>query len=553
MHLPVLILLFAFADPAIHVDQVGYGADAPKIAGVTGVTSKEFTVHRAGDGVEVFRGELEHARLDVQSGDHVGGADFSAVTAPGRYEIRAGTARSAPFEIASDPYAPLLRLTMRSYYGQRCGTSVDLGGGFSHPACHTASAFHRSSGRTGSRPPSKGWHDAGDYGRYVVNSGISTGTLLWAWELFPRQFEQLDLGIPESGNATPDLLDEVRWNLEWMLSMQDGDGGVWHKQTSQDFPGFVMPQDDHKVSFVIGTGKPPYKSSCATADFAAVMAIAGRAYKPYDGAFAESALHASKHAWAWLKTYPDVPFRNPRRVDTGGYTDENCSDERLWAAAELWRTARLEEAHAYLLDNRDLVERSIDALHPPGWQNVGALAAWTYVLDGKGDAGLTARLRQRSLDAAEAITVRAARHPYRIPMMEADYVWGSNGVAANYALQLLVANRMQPDRRYVEASLDVLHYLLGRNALGTSFVTGAGSRSVLNPHHRPSGGDGIAAPWPGLLSGGPNRARQDPILRRLPGETPPARSFADEQGSYASNEIAINWNAALVFVLAGVQ
>jgi endoglucanase len=181
---------------------------------------------------------------------------------------------------------------MRSFYGQRCGTAVDLGPefpNFKHAACHLTAAYHFTSGKRGPLAPAKGWHDAGDYGRYVVNSGISTGELLWTWELFGKRLKHVSLDIPESNNATPDILDEVRWNLEWMLTMQDHDGGVWHKQTSERFADFVMPENDTLVSYVIGTGQEPYKSSTATADFAAVMAIAARVYQPFDREYAQNA------------------------------------------------------------------------------------------------------------------------------------------------------------------------------------------------------------------------------------------------------------------------
>ena len=138
-------------------------------------------------------------------------------------------------------------------------------------------------------------------------------------------------------------------------------------------------------------------------------------------------------------------------------------------------------------------------------------------------------------------------------MLPANFVWGSNSVAANYAMQLLIADRMHPDPQYAVAALDILHYLLGRNTFGISWITGVGANSTLHPHHRPSAADGIAAPWPGLLAGGPNRHRQDPVLRQLPADVPPARAWVDETGSFAGNEVAINWNAPLVFVLAGVS
>ena len=204
-----------------------------------------------------------------------------------------------------------------------------------------------SSGKSGPHSVLKGWHDAGDYGRYVVNSGITTGTLLWTWELFGDRIKTIGLDVPESGDRVPDILDEVRWNLDWMLSMQDADGGVWHKQTSEKFPAFVMPEDDASVSHVIGSGAEPYKTTCATADLAAVAAIAARVYRPFDVAYADRAGRAAAVAWDWAVAHPDAVFRNPSGVSTGEYGDRTCGDEMLWASAELWRTthdAKYEQA-----------------------------------------------------------------------------------------------------------------------------------------------------------------------------------------------------------------
>lgn len=413
-------------------------------------------------------------------------------------------------------------MTVRAFHGQRCGTDVDIGNGYRYRACHRKAAFHASAApKTAKLPVNKGWHDAGDYGRYVVNSGIATGTLLWAHELYPEAFRDLD------------LLDEVRWNLEWMLSMQDSDGGVWHKQTSLEFPPFVMPHDDDRVSYVIG------KSSCATANLAAVAAIAARSY---DGEFAKTNLAAARRAWDWLKLHPNVTFENPRDVATGEYGDEDCSDDRLWAAAELWHTTGDDSVLWYLRRNIGAAPAG-----PPSWKEPGALALWRLALRGDADAA------QRVIVAADAVAARAARHPFRIPLRDSEFVWGSNAVAANYAMQLLVANELKADRRYVIAAADILQYLLGNNPFRLSYVTGYGAESVKHPHHRPSGADRVAAPWPGLLAGGPNRNRQDPVLRKMPRSTPPIMMYADVQESYASNEIAINWNAPLVFLLAGLH
>jgi endoglucanase len=539
----------------IKLDQIGYLNHAVKVAFLCSTnTQTRFAVRRAKDGAEAFHGTIGPAVADADSGDRLQTLDFSKLSKTGTYYLEVpGAGRSWNFEIGPNVYSRAWYLAMRSYYGQRCGAPVDLGPefpGYKHTACHLAGAYHVSSGKSGPAASNKGWHDAGDYGRYVVNSGISTGTLLWTWELFSARVKNINLNLPESGNGAPDILNEIRWNLDWMLSMQDQDGGVWHKQTSDRFCPFIMPEQDTLVSDVIGTGKSPFKSSCATADFAAVMAIAGRAYKPFDAVYAERCLRAARLAWTWVEIHPDVTFKNPAGVTTGEYGDANCGDERLWAAAELWRTTRDDIYHRYFLRHYAEYRESIRPVGPQSWNNVANLALWTYALTQGADAAANRAIRAASIQAADEIVERTGSNGYRVSLAPRDYIWGSNGVAANYAMQLIIANVFQPSPRYVEAAFDDLHYLLGRNTFSLSFVTRLGANAVRRPHHRPSGADHNAEPWPGLLSGGPNRGRQDSAMRKLPADLPPAKMYIDDQEAYSANEVAINWNAPLVFLLA---
>ncbi|MGO4881571.1 MAG: glycoside hydrolase family 9 protein [Bryobacteraceae bacterium] len=537
----------------IKVDQVGYLPHSPKLAMVSSATlAKEFSVRRAANDSVAFHGRLAEPVTDKDSGDLIQIVDFTRLERPGKYYLEVpGVGRSWEFSIGPDVFARAFYLSMRSYYGQRCGAAVDLGDqfpGYKHAACHLEGAYHASSGKTGPHVSAKGWHDAGDYGRYVVNSGITTGTLLWAWEMFGDRVKDVKLNIPESGNGTPDILNEIRWNLDWMLSMQDDDGGVWQKQASERFCDFIPPEKDTFTSYVIGTGKAPYKSSCATGDFAAVMAIAARVYKPFDAAYAQKCERAARQAFAWQEKHPDVIFRNPPGVSTGEYGDDDCADEHLWAAAELWRTTGGEPYEKYFLDHYSAFRKTVNPNGPPDWGHVAPLALWTYALGHGKNADAIAAITKDAVSAAQQIAERTAHDPYRISLTSADYIWGSNGVAANYGMQLLVANALQPDPRFVETALDNLHYLLGRNTFSLSWVTQLGQNPYRHPHHRPSAG--LPEPWPGLLSGGPNRGRQDDAMKKLP-NGPPAKMYLDEQASYASNEVAINWNAPLVFVLAG--
>jgi endoglucanase len=538
---------------AIKVDQVGYLPEAPKLAlVVANQPATEFLLRKGNDSTIVFRGRLSAPVKDADSGDQVRLADFSEFRHEGRYYIDVpGIGRSWSFAIGPSVYRQAFYLTMRSFYGQRCGTAVDLGSEFpkfKHAACHLNGAYHASSGKSGPRESTKGWHDAGDYGRYVVNSGISTGELLWTYEVFEKRVRSISLNIPESKDRTPDILDEVRWNLDWMLTMQDEDGGVWHKQTSERFAEFVMPEKDLLVSYVIGAGKEPYKSSTATADFAAVLAIAARVYKPFDPAYARKCLAAAEKAWVWLQKYPNITFRNTDGIETGGYGDNDPRDEILWAAGELWRTTKEEKYEQYFLARYSEQLPAI-AAGPPGWPRVAPLALWTYALDHTANKEAASLIHQSTLKSADEIVERTNKHAYRHSLRSRDYVWGSNGVVANYGVQLLIANIIKPDVRYREAALENLHYILGRNTFSLSWVTQLGENPFRHPHHRPSQADNNSEPWPGLLSGGPNRSKQDPSMRKL-ADLPPAKMYLDDWESYAANETAINWNAPLVFLLA---
>lgn len=547
---------------AIKIDQVGYATGAPKLAflAASNLTSGQiFMVRRASDNKAVFEGRWTAPASDLDSGDQVQTGDFTSVNVSGTYYLDVpSVGRSWPFRIASDVYTRAYYLVARGFYGQRCGTAVDLGPefpGYRHGVCHTTGAYDPSSGKTGAHLSMKGWHDAGDYGRYVVNSGISTATLLWAVELWGAgSMRQVSLKIPESGNGTPDLLNEARWNIDWMLTMQDTDGGVWHKQTSAHFCGFIAPDKDDLPSLVIGAGQAPFKTSCATADLAAVTAIAARVFAPYDRAYAEACLTAARRAWSWIESHGEnVTFHNPPGITTGDYGDEHCSDEALWAAAELARTTREAPFETYFEQHYREFLNQIGADDPPGYSNMAPFALWTYAL-GKGqNAAVIKAVEDRSVEMADVIVGRVESNPYRVSMIRKNYVWGSNGVVANYCLQLLIANRFRPDPKYVAAAAENIHYLFGRNTFALCYVTQLGSHAVQHIHHRPSAASGLPNPWPGLLSGGPNPGRQDPETQKsIPPGTPPARAFLDLQGSYASNEIAINWNAPLVFALAGL-
>lgn len=535
-------------------NQLGYPPNASKLATLR-APSTRFTVRDVNRNAVALQGKPTEPRDDAASGDRVQVVDFSQVRKPGNYILETDAGKSSLFEIGEDVYRQALQLTMRGYYGQRCGCNVDLGNGYSHPACHLTAEFHQTAGKTGSYKNHGGWHDAGDYGRYMVNSGISTGTLLWTWEMLNPAVHKLDLKIPESGGKLPDFLAEIRWNLDWMLSLQDVDGGVWHKQTSENFCGFILPQDDHLTSFVIGTGSAPYKSTCATADLAAVAAIAARCYGPFDDAYAKHCMDAARRAYAWASKHPDVSFRNPSGIRTGDYGDSECRDEMLWAVAELWRTSG-EPEYRQAFENGIAYLRAGNGLRvkTPAWNDLSAFSLWTYAMADRkgGSAELLDQIRDSSAREAEVLVQNGRNNGYGNTLSLADYIWGSNGVAGNQSLQLIVTDRLENNHEFRRAATENLHYLIGRNCWDLSWVTQLGTKAFQHPHHRPSAADNIAAPWPGLLSGGPNSHPADPAGLALP-KRPPMQMYKDDEAAYSMNEIAINWNAPLVFLLASLH
>ena len=537
---------------AIFFNQLGYLPSRSKIATIR-ERGNFFTIRSQHDNNVAHHAALSAAAFDAASGDWVQKADFSALKTPGQYTLQLDSgSTSSPFTISNDMYQFALWQTTRAFYGQRCGCNVNLGAGYEHPPCHLHAAYHPSSGRSGLLKNHGGWHDAGDYGRYMVNSGITTGTLLWAWEMYSATLHPLALQIPESGGKVPDFLAEVQWNLEWMLTLQDEDGGVWHKQTSERFASFVMPQDDLAVSYVIGTGAAPYKSTAATADFAAVMAIAARCYSAYAPHFAQHCLAAARRAWKWCQKYPAILFINPPSITTGEYTDKDCQDEILWAAAELWRTTGEEEFHRAFTAT---FSHSVNPIQVdvPSWNNVRSLAFWSYALANENSAdATTASIEAATLTAADQLLKQGTGSGYGATLALEDFVWGSNGIAANHSLLLLLANHFHPKSEWVEGALNNLHYLLGRNCLGVSFVTQVGTRCVFHPHHRPSVADHLALPWPGLLVGGPNAHPADSVSQKLSTQSP-MRMYIDNEQAYSCNEVAINWNAPLVFLLAAAR
>ncbi|MDB5263446.1 MAG: cellulase, partial [Adhaeribacter sp.] len=496
-------------------------------------------------------------------------ADFSGFNKAGNYVLEVpGVGKSYAFEIKPDVHKAVASAGLKGFYYQRM--SIDLpekyAGKWHRKAGHPDSkAIVHPSAASAQRPAgtvissTRGWLDAGDYNKYIVNSGITTGTLLAAYEDFPEYFKTQKLNIPESNNQVPDILDEALWNLRWMLTMQDpNDGGVYHKLTNPAFDGMVMPDKADKPRYVVqkGTG--------AALNFAAVMAQASRVYKNYNKdfpGFADTCLTAATKAWEWAQKNPKVIYDQDAlnkqfepKITTGAYGDRDFSDEFIWAAAELYATTKKDSYYT-------AVKIFPDANMPlPSWNQVRLLGYYTLARHQKSLTPVAQKdfpaLKKQIISFADELMAGVGARTYRTVMgkSEKDYIWGSSSVAANQGIALLQAYKLTNDKKYVNAALSNLDYLLGRNATGYSFLTGFGEKSTLNPHHRPSVADGIKEPVPGLLSGGTNaRANVQDKCAGYPEAATPDEMYIDHDCSYASNEIAINWNAPFVYLASAIE
>ncbi|MCR5674211.1 MAG: glycoside hydrolase family 9 protein [Lachnospiraceae bacterium] len=587
----------------IYADQIGYLPDAEKIAvfaidpndGATVQKPCELKLIRAGDGSEVTGVPVKilPAQPDDTAGETVGQADFSSLKEPGEYLLRAADGSASQiFAVRPHVYRDVKNAMIRALYFQRCGCELPekFAGVYRRPVCHTDDAILFED-RAIKLQVSGGWHDAGDFGRYPSAAATALGHLLYAYELFPDRFTETT-GIPETGNGLPDLLNECLYELRFLLRMQNGEGGVYHKVTTMRHAEFIMPQDDHGELFVFPV------SSMSTASFAAVMCIASRVYEDLVPEFSREAVHAAAAAGQWLLAHPgNTGFRNPEGCNTGEYGDKDDTDERLWAFAELLRTDRemrhegdrsheaamplretrqekYRRAFASLWEKKLAAEKEALAAYDGalasgspvssfdpilldgfGWEDVTAFAQMSVLTDPDRTVGgeVYSEMRDLLLRKTERMLREQERSGFRLAMLPRDFVWGSNMVVTNRADLLILAALIDPEQAvvYEAAALEQLHYLFGRNASDVSYVTGFGGRAFRRPHNRVTVADGVDDPIPGEVSGGPCFPPRDPMGQKLvPAGSAPQKCYADHEDSYSLNEITIYWNSSAIFATA---
>jgi len=547
----------------IRLNQVGFYPGAPKVAIVLADNKADFSLQSVA-GEEVFKAKLLRSLKPGLNGKYDLIADFSSFNKPGKYVLNIpGIGHSYPLEISKSVHKSVADASIKAYYFIRASIPLKekYAGKWARAEGHpddkvlvhgSAASPQRPAGTVISSP--RGWYDAGDYNKYIVNSGISTYTLLSLYEDFPDYMKTVKLNIPETGNGIPDLLNESLWNIRWMLTMQDpNDGGVYHKLTNAAFDKMIMPDQAIAPRYVV------QKSTAATLDFAAVMAQSARIFKQFPDrlpGLADSCLIASKKAWDWAQKNPNVLYMQNAmnqkfepKITTGEYGDRYVSDEFIWAACELFVTTH----DAQYIKTVNIIPD--DKMPLPTWSQVRLLGYYSILRYGdqlKNEFADLLKLKQHFIDFADDMIAGTDSVAYRTVMQKnrRNFNWGSNSIAANEGVALILAYKLSHNKKYLQYALSNLDYLLGRNGSGYCYVTGYGSKPTMHPHHRPSIADGIVDPIPGLLAGGPNPGMQDHV--KVPSIVPD-EAYIDNDQAYAANEIAINWNAPLAYLANAIE
>ncbi len=524
--------VLGYTQNRVHLNSIGFLPNLKKVATIPHECS-EFQIIDS-SGKVVLSGKTTGPRYQEDVDQEVWQADFSSFTKPGEYQVEVpGVGKSVKFKIAEDVFNFAAKTSIRGFYLWRCGMTVE--GNFDEnyyhqEACHLEDAYEDYIGNKDSqRDGTGGWHDAGDYGKYVVNAGVTLGVLFMGWDHFQSKIETMNLEIPETAPGFPDYLQELKWETDWILKMQypDGSGKVSHKLTRTNFSPFIMANKDLEKRYFTEW------SSAATADFVAVMAMAARYFKPYDAEYAKKCLDAAWMSYRFLLKNPAHKRFVQGDFQTGGY-QTNDVDDRLWAAAEMWETTGdktcLEDFEQRATEMNYTIEENWD------WSSVSNLGMFTYALSshtGK-NTEVEKAIKNNIIANADALVEKANNDVYSRPLA-GRYYWGCNGTVARQTVNLQVANKIQPKKEYIEAALSAVNHILGNNFYNRSYVTGLGINPPMHPHDRRSGADNIEAPWPGYLVGGGHSATD----------------WVDEQKSYSHNEIAINWQGALVYALMG--
>jgi endoglucanase len=562
--------------PRLLVNQLGYLPKRAKLATLVQDGSEPIAFQlKNAQGEVVFEGTSAPFGADEASGKSVHTLDFSGFSGDGEgFVLSAGDDKSHPFAIAPSIYTKLKYDALAYFYHNRSGIEISMPYAGHERWTRAAGPDDKQvgcapgAGCNYTLDVSGGWYDAGDHGKYVVNGGISVWTLLNQYERLTHvsksktDFDDGKLSIPERKNGVPDLLDEARWELDFLLRMQIKDGPqaglVHHKMHDVSWTALPLRPDQDKMKRLLYA-----PSTAATLNVAATAAQAARIFKSIDAAYAQRCLSAAERAYAAAVKHPDL-FAEVGGVGGGPYDDKHLADEFYWAAAELWVTTGSATYRDAVTKSPYYRKVNTDGEGGSGgrasftWQNTESPGTLSIALVG-GAAGAAEQnaAREAVKKAADVYVATRAKQGFHVPLdqgPDAKYAWGSNGSVLNNMMVLALAYDFTGDARYADAVVSGMDYILGENPIDQCYVSGYGARPLLHPHHRFWANQLDASfppPPPGAVSGGPNSSLQDPYAQGygLKG-CAPQTCFVDHIESYSTNEITINWNAPLAWTAA---
>ena len=523
---------------------------------VTLQNATNFKIIDVNSGKTVYEGELSKARYDEMSEENVQIADFTNFNKPGTYKLSVNGLESYDFTIGDNVYAVETVQNLRSYTLSRCNnpfndpiTGLEIKKG--HPQDTKAKLYFSDSlnNKGDIFDMSGGWYDAGDYGKYTTTAAFVTAQLMLAYEAHPKHFIQGQLFFPngiKSERNLPDILSEVKYELDWMMKMQRRDGSTFHKVAGSQWPGFdISPDSDTQDRFIYST------CSAATAMYGAALAMAARIYRPYDSAYADKLLKSAELVWAYIEKTPDPVYRVDEGQESGSgpYNDDNDVTERMWLAAELFKTTGDSKYEHYLKFKQATMMTKKPSFFT--WDNMQAMAQYSYATAKGADKKFQSEVKAAFLSYADEIVNTINRDGYRCALNKNEYTWASTKNTMIKGDILLMANELSPNQAYVEGALDQIHYMFGRNSLNKSFMTGAGDNPPEHPHNRIH--ESTGAYVPGLVVGGPNAViggdpDQEKYLKE--NKVAPAKSYLDVLMSWSTNEYAIDYTSSAAYALS---
>lgn len=564
----------AIKHPSVRVNQVGYFPTLSKKAIVKNVSPAPLKWELVGEGGGVVAsGQTAVFGEEPLAGEHVHTVDFSAFVTPGeRFVLKVAGEGGYPFDIKKDLYARLKYDALAYFYHNRSGVAITMPyagrDDLARPAGHLSDKSvpcQPGSGCSYSLDVSGGWYDAGDHGKYVVNGGISLWTMLSQYErakylgTSSADFGDGKLAIPENKNGVADLLDEARFQMEFMLRMQVPAGNpkagmVHHKVHDEKWTALGMAPHEDKMKRYLHA-----PSTAATLNLAATAAQAARIWKTIDPAFSAKCLTAAETAWTAAQANPAVIAPDSDNTGGGPYGDSNFTDEFYWAAAELFITTGTEAYKTFLLGSPQKGKIPGGGINGGAmtWDTTAALGTISLaVVPNNLDKAVVAAMRASLTSAADGYLAAIDGQGYRVPFKPASgkYPWGSSSVVMNNMIILALANDFTRTPRYLNGVVEGMDYLLGKNPMVQSYVTGYGENPLKNPHHRfwsHQANDKFPEPPAGAVSGGPNSGLEDPQVQAagLAG-CAPQKCFVDHIEAWSANEVTINWNAPLAWVTA---